>query len=411
MTTAISLYDLATWINGRTFKDSEFSNIGKPVIKIAELKNGIADQTRFSNQIFDEKYSLKKGDMLFSWSGNPDTSIDTFIFNLENGLLNQHIFKVLPKDKIVDKYYLFYLLKSLKGTFRNIAANKQTTGLGHVTIADIKRIIINLPNKEKQKEIALFLSSFDDKIETNQKIISNIEKITQLLFKNWFIDFEFPNKNGKPYKSNGGEMVNSDLGLIPEKWKERPLSEIFDFLEGPGIRNWQYAETGTRFINIRLINDGDIDITRSNFINQNDVDIKYQHFLLKEKDIVLSTSGTLGRSAIVRKSHLPLLLNTSVIRFRPKLQQFYEYMYCYLKSKIFLELQASLASGSVQSNFGPTHLNKITILCPTSEIVTIFNQNTEPLIKLLMETMDQNEKLISLRNLLLPKLIDGKIIA
>ena len=103
--------------------------------------------------------------------------------------------------------------------------------------------------------------------------------------------------------------------------KEIELSKIISFQEGPGIRNWQYVEKeGIKFINIRCINDGDIDTSTANMISKDEAYGKYQHFLLEENDIVMSCSGTLGRYAIVRKEHLPLCLNTSVIRFKPKEQ-------------------------------------------------------------------------------------------
>lgn len=132
------LYDLAIWKNGLAFKNINFTDSGKPVIKIAELKNGITAQTKFTQDVFDDSVYLKKGDMLFSWSENPETSIDVFYYNLPDGWLNQHIFKIKTKDNVFYKYF-FYILKYLKPNFKAIAVNKQTTGLGHVTINDLKK--------------------------------------------------------------------------------------------------------------------------------------------------------------------------------------------------------------------------------------------------------------------------------
>ncbi|WP_211271562.1 restriction endonuclease subunit S, partial [Brachyspira hampsonii] len=147
------LYNLAIWKNGLAFKNINFTDSGKPVIKIAELKNGITSQTKFTQDVFDDSVYLKKGDMLFSWSGNPETSIDVFYYNLPNGWLNQHIFKIKTKDGVFYRYF-FYILKYLKPNFTAIATNKQTTGLGHVTINDLKKIKIKLPPLEEQKKIA-----------------------------------------------------------------------------------------------------------------------------------------------------------------------------------------------------------------------------------------------------------------
>lgn len=169
----LPLYDLAEWKNGLAFRKIDFSNKGKPVIKIAELKNGITGQTQFTNGNYGEAVSLTRGDMVFSWSGNPETSIDVFWYDLPDGWLNQHIFKVTPSE-CVDKKYLYYLLKSLKPTFTAIASNKQTTGLGHVTIKDLKELIIDLPTRSTQETISNYLYAFDSKIHLNKQLNDNL---------------------------------------------------------------------------------------------------------------------------------------------------------------------------------------------------------------------------------------------
>lgn len=171
----ISVYSLAKWTNGLAFKDIHFSNSGVPIIKIAELKNGISTQTQFTNQVFDDSVKLNYDDLLFSWSGNPDTSIDVFRYRLKSGWLNQHIFKVEPIE--IDKDYLFYLLKSLRPTFAFIASNKQTTGLGHVTISDLKRLMVHVHSLSDQQHIVDILGTLDEKIENNNKIIVELESI------------------------------------------------------------------------------------------------------------------------------------------------------------------------------------------------------------------------------------------
>lgn len=169
----VSLYSLAEWKNGLAFKQIHFAGQGKPVIKIAELKNGITAQTAYTQQTFDDSVYLTKGDMVFSWSGNPETSIDVFWYNLPNGWLNQHIFKVTPNEG-VHKLYLYYLLKSLKPQFTAIASNKQTTGLGHVTIRDMKEMMIELPDYDIQKSVGEYLYSIDQKVCINQRIDDNL---------------------------------------------------------------------------------------------------------------------------------------------------------------------------------------------------------------------------------------------
>lgn len=141
-----SLYDTATFINGAAFKNDDFceSSIGLPVIKIAELKDGISAQTKYSCRNAEDKQLINTGDLLYSWSGSPDTSLDVFIWANGPGLLNQHIFKIVTACDS-QKRFVYYLLKYLRPVLVEIARNKQTTGLGHITVADMKCLQICFP--------------------------------------------------------------------------------------------------------------------------------------------------------------------------------------------------------------------------------------------------------------------------
>lgn len=192
---------------------------------------------------------------------------------------------------------------------------------------------------------------------------------------------------------------------------EVELSKIISFQEGPGIRNWQYVEKdGIKFINIRCINNGDIDTSTANMISEEDAYGKYKHFLLEKNDIVMSCSGTLGRYAIVRREHLPLCLNTSVIRFKAKEQpDDFAFIYGFLTSSEFLNRQQELACGSVQANFGPTHLKAMTIREFPAEYRREFSQKTQPILDKLIKNLKENSKLQQLRDSLLPRLISGEL--
>ena len=169
-----SLFDLAIWKNGLAFKKIDFSETGLPVIKIAELNNGINSNTSFTQGDYGEEVFIRWDEVLFSWSGNPRTSIDVFRYRLHDGWLNQHIFKVTANEEFVTKDFLYYVLKFLKPHFTQIAKNKQTTGLGHVTIADLKRMSLVIPSKEVQSQIVSILKAIDDKIEVNTSINKNL---------------------------------------------------------------------------------------------------------------------------------------------------------------------------------------------------------------------------------------------
>jgi len=141
------LYSTAEYVNGSAFKSKDFSDdkSGFPIIKIAELKSGITNTTKFTNLPVKEKYRVNNGDVLYSWSGSPDTSLEVFKWFGGSGWLNQHIFK-LNFESENDMFFTFFLLKQIKPLLISTAKQKQTTGLGHITVADMKRIKITYPN-------------------------------------------------------------------------------------------------------------------------------------------------------------------------------------------------------------------------------------------------------------------------
>jgi len=305
-----------------------------------------------------------------------------------------HVFQ--GEDETITRF-LFYILKNV-----NIAPYVTGAVQPKLSKQNLYSISFVLPkNKKEQHSITNVLSSLDNKIKLLRQQNKSLETIAEAIYKEWFLKFNFPGTTGK--------MVASPLGEIPSGWRLGHLTEMLDFMEGPGIRNWQYTDSGRRFINIRLIQDGDINIKDSSFISEEEAETTYKHFHLQEKDMVVSTSGTLGRCAIVRKEHLPLILNTSVIRFRPIDKISYGFMYQYLNSNIFKNELESLASGSVQLNFGPVHLKQIEMLIPSKDVLQKFAEAVNPLYQKICFNLSQVQTLATLRDTLLPKLMKGEV--
>ena len=129
---------------------------------------------------------------------------------------------IIDKEK-ADYRFIYYNILSRFSSIANMAVGGAQQNLNAGMIKDL---VINLPDLPTQTAIAEILSSLDDKIELNNKINQELENLVQTLFKQWFIDFEFPNENGEPYKSSGGEMVDSELGEIPKGWEVGNLNQI-----------------------------------------------------------------------------------------------------------------------------------------------------------------------------------------
>lgn len=142
---------------------------------------------------------------------------------------NQGFKTIVPDENLMCYKYCYY--KMLKEVEKIISSATGTT-FKEVSGKFMKNYEIDLPPLSKQKEIADILSSFDDKIENNNKIIDTLEEISSVLYNRWFVDFEFPDENGLPYKSSGGKMVPSELGMIPDGWEVKCLLEYSDVVTG-----------------------------------------------------------------------------------------------------------------------------------------------------------------------------------
>lgn len=166
------VYDFAEYINGAAFKQHEYGESGLPIIKIAELKSGLSSSTLFyRGEDKDEKYYIQNGDILFSWSGNPETSIDVFIWTRGDAILNQHIFNV--KSRCEAKWFTYLMLKNYMPVFAKIASDKQTTGLGHVTVADLKRLTFpyNINQiLDFEKEVSIYMEQVYNTLVMNNHL-------------------------------------------------------------------------------------------------------------------------------------------------------------------------------------------------------------------------------------------------
>ncbi len=368
----LPIYNLARWINGLAFKNIHFSEIGRPVIKINELKYGITDQTQFTEDVFDDAYSLKTGDLLFSWSGSPDTSIDAFWYGLQDGWLNQHIFKIISNKKVRSDF-LFYIFKANKQKFIEIARDKQTTGLGHVTIADLKRFYVALPPEDQQKQITEILSWLDDKIELNRKINANLEKLAAVLFKKEFIDIKDELPEGWRTGTFGEAVENFDSKRIPLSNREREK------------RQGLYPYYGATSI-------------------MDHVD----DFIFDGIYVLLGEDGSVAREngkPFIQYVSGKIWVNNHAHVLRGKNGFSTEYI------KIFLDQVdiSPFVTGAVQPKLNQANMNSIPMVIPDPKTLDRFNQIVSSLFGMILENEKENKNLEQIRDSLLPRLMNGKI--
>lgn len=448
-----SFKDLLIDIVDNRGKTCPTAEIGIPLIATNCIKNDslypVFEKVRY---VDDETYNNwfrghpKPGDMIFVCKGSPGRV--AWVPDPINFCIAQDMVAIRADATKVYPKYLFALLRS-EQTQQKILNMHVGTLIPHFKKGDFGNLYFDIPEDfEYQKQVGDAYFSFCEKIEHNQQINQTLEQIAQAIFKSWFVDFD-PVKAKIAAKQNGqdperaamcvisgktdeeldqlnpeqrqqlaataalfpDELVDSELGGVPEGWNVKPLPELIDFLEGPGIRNWQCTEEedGIKFINIRCIQNGDIKLDTASKITKEEAFGKYAHFQLEVDDIVVSTSGTLGRFAFVRQEHLPLSLNTSVIRFRPlEGHSTLHFIRGFVETQLQWELEMR-ASGSAQRNFGPIHLKQISILQPNIGLLNKHAEICEPLFRQRQTNLNEIDALTVIRDSLLPILISGEI--
>ena len=281
--------------------------------------------------------------------------------------VNQHVSIIRVNPSIADHKYILYQLQNLKDLLLSYSHSGATRKA--LTKSMLENLKITLPTLPEQKAISDILACLDAKIELNNKINENLKPKLKL-FSELVVDLSLFRM----------ESLLKVSWVDSEGWEVCRLEDFMFFQEGPGIRHWQFVEKdGTPFINIRCIQGQDLDLKTANMVSREEANGRYSHFLVKEWDILMSTSGTLGRYAIVRKDHLPLCMNTSVIRFFPKHDfEHYSYTYGYITSWEFSTHLVEKGSGSVQLNFGPTHLKQISLVKPSEEVLRSYHELVFP---------------------------------
>ena len=407
------LYSLAEWVNGLAFRNIEFRHSGMPVIKIAEIKNGITEQTKFTNQEFDESVRVSHGDMLFSWSGQPESSIDVSRWHGPEGWLNQHIFRVTV-DPRLDEDFFYYLLKYLNLNFVSIARNKQTTGLGHVTKKDLAQIEVALPGLYEQKAIAHILGTLDDKIELNRRMNRTLEAMARATFQDWFVDFgptRAKMEEQEPYLPPElwdlfpDELVDSELGEIPEGWEVKTLSEFASL----NPESWSKSSLPDEIEYVDLANTKWGTITSTQHFPRKSAPSRARR-VLRVGDTIIGTvrPGNGSFSLVGRDS---LTGSTGFAALRPIHQQFRELIYLAASHPDNIERLSSRADGAAYPAVRPEVVVETNVVTPngSEHILQYFSNVVRPAIDKIEENNASTRTMTAMRNELLPLLMSGEL--
>jgi type I restriction enzyme, S subunit len=173
----------------------------------------------------------------------------------------------------------------------------------------------------------------------------------------------FAEASGNPFMAG---YKSTEVGDIPEDWEIRPLTAISWFQEGPGLRDWQFTSTGMKVINVTNLENGVLNLERTDrHIRLSEFNKMYKHFAVDVADLVMASSGnSYSKTAVVRQQDLPLVMNTSVIRFKPLKGCDYRFLSAFLNSPLFKSQIDLMITGGAQPNFGPFHLKRVNVPVP-----------------------------------------------
>lgn len=174
------------------------------------------------------KKSIQPNDILYSEIRPKNKRYAYINFECDDYVVSTKlmVLRNINPDLVHSKYLYYFLIDQKTVNYlQNIAESRSGT-FPQITFSEVKNLKLDLPSIEKQITIINIMDTLNEKINNNNKIIANLEELSQTLFKRWFVDFEFPNEEGNPYKSSGGEMIDSELGKIPSNWKIYKLKDI-----------------------------------------------------------------------------------------------------------------------------------------------------------------------------------------
>ena len=408
-----SLDDIVEIISGGTPKTGikEYWDGEIPWISIKDItssSNKIQNTEKYVTRLGVENSStniLKEGDIILTARG----TVGEVGRIVKPMAFNQSCFGLRAKTGIVTSDFLYYKLKTI---MKNIKNHSHGSVFNTINRETFKHIFIDLPSLEEQKRIGNILTALDDKIELNNQMNQTLEEIASLLYKRWFVDFEFPDDKGNPYKSSGGEMVDSELGMIPKGWEVKKLGEI-ELIITDFVSNGSFASLKA---NTKIYKEENYAV----FVRNTDlksgkfetyVDEKTYQFLSKSKllggEIIISNVGDVGSVFLCPRINKKMTLGNNVILVKSQESKIYwnYYLYIFLKSSLGKALLESITSGSAQMKFNKTDFKKLKFIAPNFNTLEEFNKIFDKNIFLQNNYKAENTKLQTMKKELLKELI------
>ena len=408
----ISLESLCKEIIDCPHSTPKWQNEGIPVIRNYNLKDGKIDCTNLSF-VSEEDYNERvkraipeESDIIISREA-PMGVVGIIPEGFQCCLGQRLVLLKIDKSKCIPTYLLYSLMSEyVQLQIRRI--NRTGSIVSNLNISSLKELKILLHNFEEQSKIANILSAIDDKIQINNQINQELEAMAKILYGYWFVQFDFPDQNGNPYKSSGGKMVyHPELKReIPEGWGVAKVEDIAQTGSGgtPKSTNVSYYSNGE----IPWINSGELEQTvitsTSNFITEEGLNNSSAKLFPSGTILVAMYGATAGKvsfltfEASTNQAICAIMLTD--IRMSYYLKNVIEDLYQYL---------VKLSTGSARDNLSQDMIKNIKVVIPSNDILDRFYDFSNNIIKEITKKQQENEQLTQLRDWLLPMLMNGQV--
>ena len=360
-----------------------------------------------------DKYLLHDNDIVFARTGN--STGRAFFYENKYGSLIYAGFLIkfhLDESKLNPKYMKYY---TVSNTYKNWIANGPTGSTrGNMSEGDFANMPVFLPERKVQDGLVAIMEPIDDKIQNNNAIRANLNALLKLFYDYWFLQFDFPNNNGNPYKSSGGKMVYNKVLKrdIPEGWEVVKIKDIISHIN-TGLnprQNFKLNNGNIKYITVKnLTTEGTIDFTSCDTIDDNALAKVHKRSDISKGDVLFASIAPLVRCVIIREDPKGWDINESVFSIRPKNKNLSEYLYMFFMSEYFIKKAEHSSTGSVFDGIRISVLEDMEIVIPPVSILNEFNKIISPILDLKYQNEIENQQLKGIYNFLLPLLMNGQI--
>jgi type I restriction enzyme S subunit len=299
--------------------------------------------------------------------------------------------------------FIYYLLHSIDFSQFNAGSAVPTLNRNHVYSLDIA-----IPPLPEQKAIAEILSSLDDKIDLLHRNNKTLEAMAEIIFRQWFMEYEFINSEGLPYKQTGGSFYESEFGMIPVGWTTPAVSELIEVKDGTHDSP-KSTESGYFLITSRHMKPHGLDFDNAYMISEADYNAINKRSRVERYDILISMIGTLGLIYYVQDPEINFAIKNIGLFKTSQKKEIAGFLYLFLKSCYGDNFLYSNTEGSTQEYIALGSLRNLKIIMPDSVTLTSFRIIVDPIFDKIHKNALQIRTLESLRDTLLPKLISGEI--